>query len=118
MLDKFTKVQEKHEEFQMTKKLNEATLALNTDNPTNKPYSKSNGLDSYTSNTNRILSHDSTVSDKKDYFSHDHSVQAGSDPKLKRDHLAKGLVFIGFSREMEVLLMCGHMICFTGSTCY
>ena len=84
MVDKFTKVQEKHEEFQMAKKLSETTLALNTDKPANKPYSRSNGLDSYTSNTDRILSHDSTVSDKKDYFSHDHSVQAGSDPKTQK----------------------------------
>lgn len=84
MLDKFTKVQEKHEEFQMAKKLSETTFALNTDKPANKPYSKSNGLDSYTSNTDRILSHDSTVSDKKDYFSHDHSVQASSDPKTQK----------------------------------
>ena len=84
MLDKFTKAQEKHEEFQMAKKLGESTLTLNTDRPTNKTYPKSNGLDSYSSNTNRILSHDSTTSDKKDYFSHDHAVQAGSDPKTQK----------------------------------
>lgn len=84
MLDKFTKVQEKHEEFQMAKKLSESTLTLNTDKPTNKLYSKSNGLDSYTANADRILSHDSTVPDKKDYFSNDHSVQTDTDPKTQK----------------------------------
>ncbi|CUM51541.1 uncharacterized protein AC631_01904 [Debaryomyces fabryi] len=81
MLDKFTKVQESHEEFVMNKKLSETTLTLNTEKSTNKPYSKSNDPDSYPSNTDRVLSHDSTTSDKKDYFSHSHSLQASSGPK-------------------------------------
>jgi len=81
MLDKFTKVQEKHEEFMMNKKLAETTLNLNSERPTNKPYLKSNDLESYSLNTDRILSHDSITSDKKDYFSHNHSLPANSDSK-------------------------------------
>lgn len=80
MLDKFSKVQEKHEEYQMTRKLDTTTLSSNASNAGNNK-SKKYPTDGYSITSDRHASYGSSVAEKKDYFTHAHAIPSESETK-------------------------------------